>query len=317
MIIFMTFKLKLALGLGLVSSLSFAADLPHSMGSLGDSITAGAVADYTLHSWKKPTEAFSLIKKLMNSNGGRNLDVVERKDLSWSSGLDPKSRVMSHASHIKSLLHARGEDWNFETFNAASSGNTSYDVLNNQLPKLLQWSQKTLNQGAPDYVTLLIGPNDICGKDINEMVETKVFKKQVRTIVDTLIAANPSVKILISEIPDMERVWELAKDYRLSNIRGLQSCLDVWKKMKVCDNILTISDPAQRKQMRARVDEYNVALDELFLKYTKSDPDQVRIARGIFSSKFDLDALSADCFHPNIKGQNMLSDLTWQSSWWK
>ncbi len=309
----MVSKLKLVFGLcSLMSTIgsrvgSAAEPVPHSMASMGDSITAGAIADYSLESWKKPSHIYTLLKKLADLASSKNLEAVERKDLSWSAG---------HAKKIKAKLAARGEEWTFEHWNGAVSGHATNDIINDQLPRLLEWSRKHLNQGAPDYVTLLIGPNDICNKDIEKMTETSVFQSRVQKTIETLLNANSEVKILISELPDVERVWRIARDHKLSNINGARTCSDVWKRMPFCANLLTISDPKDRMRMRQRAEDYNISLDALDAKFQKIAPDQVRVAKGIYDSKFELSALSADCFHPNIKGQNMLSDTTWAYSWW-
>ncbi|HVJ65482.1 MAG TPA: SGNH/GDSL hydrolase family protein [Bdellovibrionota bacterium] len=281
--------------------------VPTSMGSLGDSITAGAIADYSLESWKKPSHILSLLKKLSDMGAGRNTEAFERKDLSWTVG---------HAQNFKKLLHAHGEDWKFTQWNGAVSGNASRDVLHEQLPRLLEWSRKTLNQGTPDYVTLLIGPNDICGKKVEDMVDTAVFKKNVHDTLSKLFSANPEVRVLISEIPDVERVWRIARDHRLSGIKGARTCGEVWKKMPFCANLLTVSDESDRRRMRERAESYNAALGEVVAEYGALHDDQVRMARGVYGSKFELGALSADCFHPNQKGHQMLTDTTWASTWW-
>jgi len=281
--------------------------VPTSMGSLGDSITAGAIADYTLESWKKPSHIFSLLKKLSDMGASRNVEAFERKDLSWTVG---------HAKHLQKLLHARGEDWKFEQWNGAVSGSASRDVLNEQLPRLLEWSRKTLNQGTPDYVTILIGPNDLCGKKVDDMVDTAIFKKNIQDTLERLFAANPEVHVLISEIPDVERVWRIARDHRLSGIKGARTCGEVWKKMPFCANLLTVSDENDRRRMRERAESYIAALGEVVAEYGAAHADQVRMAGGVYSSKFELGALSADCFHPNQKGHQLLTDITWKSTWW-
>jgi lysophospholipase L1-like esterase len=277
------------------------------MASMGDSITAGAIADYSLNSWKKPSHVFALLKKLSNLAGGENLEAVERKDLSWTA---------NHANRFKKLLNRKGITANLEHWNGSVSGHASKELAETQLPALLNWSQKTLGKGAPDYVAMLIGPNDICAKDISKMTETSVFESRIKHVIEALLKANSEVKILISEIPDIERVWALAKDYDLSPIKGARNCQEVWQKMPFCANLLTNPNPDDRLKIRNRVEEYNVALNALVYTYAKTHPDQVRVAAGIYEREFSLSELSADCFHPNTKGQNMLAETTWESGWW-
>ena len=44
--------------------------------------------------------------------------------------------------------------------------------------------------------------------------------------------------------------------------------------------------------------------------------DSIRFASEIYDYNFSDNDISLDCFHPNKAGQQILSDITWEKSWW-
>jgi lysophospholipase L1-like esterase len=91
-------------------------------------------------------------------------------------------------TYFYSFTHALRQSEGFiESYNLAYPGHTSNDVLKNQLPKALEKN--------PDFVTILIGINDI-----HNLVPQQKFKDNVLNIISQL-KAKTHAKITVISIP--------------------------------------------------------------------------------------------------------------------
>lgn len=287
--------------------------LPHSMASMGDSITAGMFANFRRQDFIFPWTRLYLIGELIFSSLGKNLDLKERRQLSWATGLDSRGRVQSHALRLEKLWDRRGSD--VAIYNAAVSGADS-EALESQYLRLRKWSEQTLQQAAPDYVTLLLGPNDICAKNVNEMTDVGTYQARVQNIVHALVASEGKTRVLVSTLPDVETLRKIALKARLSGIGLLGRCENLWKLAKTCPTLTLTNDPEDRARVAERVLAYNEALRQIVENEGKIFGDRVRLAPQTYDIKFTANDLSIDCFHPNPKGQQKISDATWAASWW-
>jgi lysophospholipase L1-like esterase len=285
--------------------------LPRSIASLGDSITAGALAHLDRRNAWQPGVLAYLTGEIIGGlfvDGGMVED-LEKKHLSWSTGLDDKGRVWTHARRLERLA-----GYELAVGNFAVSGSEAKDVLDEQVPELLDWSRRELGQGAPDYVTLLIGANDICADDSAGMTSTDEYKERVKSVVSQLVDASEGTKVLVSTVPDIASLKSKAENATLAPPL-YNRCKNLWETMKVCPT-LTRSTGAERERVRQRVKDYNTALGEIVAELRAAKGDRVRIAGNVATADYGKDHVSVDCFHPNPDGQQLLADKTWQSSWW-
>ncbi len=285
--------------------------LPRSVASMGDSITAGMFANFKRQEMIFPWVQTHFEIEMAAFFATKDVGVLERRRLSWSTGIDRSNQVTSHVSRILDLNGRR----RFPIFEAAVSGNDSSN-LQDQLNQILTWSRANLSQSAPDYVTILIGPNDICADSAAQMTDTQIFKDRVAAVAESLLSTSASTRILISALPNIENLRSVAKDAILTGVGATARCKDLWKLSKLCPTLTTISDPNERLIIAQRVVDYNQALQKIVEEKLNSYGDRIRFAPEPYNISFTANDLSLDCFHPNVYGQELISESTWKSSWW-
>lgn len=209
---------------------------------------------------------------------------------SWSTGNG--NQVNSHKKRLEKELGR-----SVVTDNSAKSGAVAGD-LDQQVTNLLT--------SSPDYVTLLIGANDICAwQDSFQDARDKFFQNVVGALT-RLIAANSSVKIVLAPIPDMYNLWET----------GVQNgCQTTWDVVRFCRALLA----SNRSDLdRQHFVEKWVSANDALAAAADQFPDNVKFIVEVQNLQFELDDISRiDCFHPSVKGQNLLSEETWKYGWFQ
>jgi lysophospholipase L1-like esterase len=292
--------------------------LPRSMASMGDSITAGALAHYKRTYAMNPLFDLVILTQLAATFLTGNLRFMEARGYSWSIGTSPDYQMVSHAHRLNYMMGGR-----LKTFNAAVSGNESADLFD-QFESIKEWSH-TKNRGQfPDYVTILIGANDVCAATADEMVTPDIYEQNVRDVVNLIHKENPNSKVLISALPDIESLRRTAKDAKLVGWGRFAKCENLWSRAQLCNTLTLIEDPFERARVGLRIKEFNAILRKLKTVVDLGEDEELSLARNpnvqvaekIYDTPFTSDLLSVDCFHPNFDGQNLISELNWKSSWW-
>lgn len=214
----------------------------------------------------------------------------DNKPYSWSTGNDRGAKSQSHAVRLKKLLGR-----SIVVSNQAVTGAVAKD-LNAQVGKLLA--------AKPDYVTVLIGANDLCGLNTKKPEETISKAQFVDAAITRLIASNASIKILVSAIPNMMRLRDL----------GVQNgCQGKWNTYGICKPLLSNKVSVEDRQIFSDTyAAFNRELSAIAQKY----PENVRFNDAVETFEFTWDLVSGmDCFHPSLAGQNRLADLTFESDW--
>lgn len=287
-----------------------AQELPKTMGSIGDSMTAGALASFRRQHFILPWEQIRILAKLVHYGTSRDMDAVEARHLSWAGGYDKHRKVYSHSYRLSAM--AGLDDRAIPTANVAVSGAESADIYD-QMLRLNEWSENNHDQAYPDYVTLMIGPNDVCADSAREMVSDTDYYSNVTNVVDEILSKSPKTKIMMGGIPNIESLRRVARKARLHV--GLK-CEQLWKTIKICPTLTTIDDPNERAMVANRVAQYNTALRDIASTRSESHGDRIRYANKPYEMEFTSKDLSVDCFHPNPEGQQKLADSTFESTWW-
>ena len=214
-------------------------------------------------------------------------DIANRK-YSWSTG--DSRRVASHFHKLKELLLTQVIDRK----NVAKTRSTSFDLAK-QLGKI--------NFPRIDYMTILIGANDVCDWGTDHADQLARFKDNVSEIITTVIAQNEEIKILIPAVPDMYHLYEIGK----------KRCQFKWNMFGVCPRLLHSSrTTAERQDFRGRLIDANQALAEL----ASENANNVKYIGELFDFRFTIEHTSSiDCFHPSVSGQGVLADITWNHGW--
>ena len=242
--------------------------LPNSMAAIGDSITQGF------------DDCCSL--------GSHPQD-------SWSTGSGwPSNGVLSHYQRILSVHPAIAGN----AYNDSVSGATVADSEGQ--------AQMAVAQGV-QYVTILIGANDVCTSTIASMTATSAFQTAFQSTMSTLESGLPGgAHVFVSSIPDIYQLWSV--------LHANPTAEAVWSGAHICQSMLATSNTeAQRQQVLAQEEADNAVLGQVCTQYTNCRWDDDATFDTAFSP---ADVSTIDYFHPSQAGQATLASLTWSSSWW-
>ena len=223
----------------------------------------------------------------MGFNSGAPLNQPQS---SWSTGTRSSDGVTSHRERLEAMGYA------VFARNVARSGAKAVEMPG-QLATLLRWA-------TPDYVTLLIGANDVCDWSEDHLRELGSFRKNVATTLATLIKHNPDVRVVLVPIPDMLNLWEVGLGSR---------CEKRWNRIPMCTNLLGRRvTPEQRSAFVSRLADANDTLASLAAEFSNN----VRFIASAETVDFERQHVSRlDCFHPSLAGQKLISDTTWNEGW--
>jgi lysophospholipase L1-like esterase len=264
----------LALGIALVlatvgtatsASAATAPPLPDSIAAIGDSITQAVDVCCFYGNWPGH---------------------------SWSTGHAPLDGIASHYERIRAQNPAiRGHRWN----NAVSGA---------RMTDAPAQARRTVDQGA-QYVTILMGANDLCGWD-GSLTPTATFRDQFRETLAILQAGLPNSHVFVASIPNLYQLWSILRTNPVAQV--------VWQAAGICPSMLNFfNSPADRQAVIDRERELNRALDEVCATWTNCRFDDYLTYNYDFTPSM---VSRLDWFHPSLAGQATLAALTWRASWW-
>ena len=211
------------------------------------------------------------------------------KQYSWSTG--NSTSIESHYTKLTEYF-----DHNIMVHNFAVAGAVAAD-LTSQVDKLLV--------EKPDYVTVLIGANDVCSWGDDYASDLDKFKNYFSTNVIRIIEHNPQVKLLIVPIPNLVRLWEVGKES--------SSCKFKWRLFGICQPLLGrgVTD-YQRQLFNERIEQ----ISQFYAEFAALYPANIIYDASLVTYLFDIKHISKrDCFHPSLAGQDLISQLTWSNGW--
>ncbi|MFI6908688.1 GDSL-type esterase/lipase family protein [Nonomuraea sp. NPDC050394] len=207
---------------------------------------------------------------------------------SWAAGKDP-----AVGSHFTRLGMKDGN------LNFAVPGSTSAD-LRAQVGKAVA--------AKAEYVTILIGAQDVCAGTEKTMTPVPVFERRVTESLAALRTGLPGARVFVASIPDLRRLWQAGKDNPIART--------FWTLGRICRPMLAAPDSTKRKdvqrraRVRDRVMDFNRVLERACAGY---GPNCRSDGGAVFSFPYTLDHISKwDFFHPNAAGQRALADQTFK-----
>jgi lysophospholipase L1-like esterase len=257
----------LSLLLGVGAAAASTPPLPRSMAAIGDSMTQAA--DACCWYGDHPTS-------------------------SWSTGSASWDGVRSHYERILAL-------------DGAISGHAYNDSVSGaRMNTAAAQASRAVAQGA-QYVTILMGANDVCTSSPSTMTSVSTFRQQYQTALATLDAGLPGrARIFVASIPDVYQLWQLYHSDATAQL--------VWGVAGICQSMLSPSrTEAGRQVVRQRNIDFNTVLQQECAKYPRCKFD----GNAVFSYQFTRSQVSKlDYFHPSLSGQAALASITWARSWW-
>ncbi|MFC0527037.1 SGNH/GDSL hydrolase family protein [Phytohabitans kaempferiae] len=239
-------------------------DLPSSMAALGDSISLGFGACFTMNHCQR---------------------------WSWSTGASPQ--VDSHYRRLRADNKAIDD----QASNYSSRGARAAD-LPAQVDKAVA--------AKVEYVTVLVGANDICRGTIDDMTPVADFRRAVDAALGRLRKGLPKAHLLVVSIPDLNRLWEVGHTE--------QRAVRAWSR-GICPALLANptstaeADVSRRSAVATRVDGYNSQLGAACKAYGKLCTYDGGAAHRV---RFTLNMINrVDWFHPDVDGQRKLAEVTY------
>jgi PKD repeat protein len=264
--------LSSALLFGLLPASAAAADPPPLAGSMA------AVGDS--------------ISQAASSGGSLGADYPQN---SWSTGTN--ATVNSHYLRLLAMNPAISG----QNHNRSVSGARMVD-LNGQMQQVVSLQ--------PDYVTVLIGGNDICTDTAAQMTSVSTFRSQFVTAMNTLTAGSPTTNVYVVSIPNVYHLWEIFKDNFFARF--------IWSIGNVCQSLLASplstadADVARRATVAQRNVDYNTQLAQVCATYVRCRFDN----NAVYNTEFTTSDAAGDYFHPSISGQEKLARVSWNAGFW-
>ena len=213
---------------------------------------------------------------------------------SWATG--DNAAINSHYLRIKTASPAIGPNF----YNDAQSS---------QVMAGLNAQMATVNGQAVDYVTVLMGANDVCQSSEAAMTSVVDFKSQFQTALNTLASGSPNARVFVLSIPDIYNLWSVL--HTNSNAAG------VWNNSGLCQAMLANptstaqADSDRRARVRQREIDFNGALSDVCAQFVHCRFDN----NLTFNNAYTPDDVSTlDYFHPSLAGQTKLAANTWPAT---
>ena len=213
---------------------------------------------------------------------------------SWSTG--SSAAVNSHYRRILAANPAIAG----RNFNAAHTG-ARMSALSGQVATVV-------SQGV-EYVTILMGANDVCTSSASTMTPTATFEAQFQAAMESLRDGLPNARIFVVSIPDVYHLWEI--------LHTNFSAVITWSLGGICQSLLAnpwsnaSADVARRQQVRDRNVADNAALAHVCAQFTQCRFD----GNAAFNLRFvPSDVSTRDYFHPSVSGQAKAAAATWAAT---
>jgi lysophospholipase L1-like esterase len=213
---------------------------------------------------------------------------------SWSTGGASWDGVNSHYERLRAL-------------NPAIAGRNFNDAVSGaKMASGPAEAQRAVTQQV-QYVTLLLGANDLCTSSPASMTAVDTFRSQLRETLRILMTGLPqNAHVFVASIPDVYQLWQI---YHTSFTARL-----VWDVADICQSLLAPNRTENQRQLvRQRNIAFNTVLAQECAAYTRCQFD----GDAVFEFQFARSHVSKlDYFHPSLAGQAALAGVTWQHSWW-
>ncbi|HJP71108.1 MAG TPA: PKD domain-containing protein [Candidatus Limnocylindria bacterium] len=231
------------------------------------------------------------ITQAASSAGSLGADAPQN---SWSTGTS--TSVNSHYLHLLSL----GADIGGRSFNRSVSGARMVD-LNAQM--------LALDSINPDYLTVLIGGNDLCTDTVAGMTSVTAFHDQFQQAMTTLRTVSPDTHVFVVSVPNVYQLWQLFKGNFWARF--------VWSVAGICQSLLANPTSTQSVdvQRRETVRQRNMAFNAQLAQVCAGFDHCLFDGNAVFNTPFAAGDVSGDYFHPSVAGQAKLASVTWAAGY--
>lgn len=287
---------------------------PRAMAALGDSISEALFSDFSLEHPPTTSQIMSMLKLAKQAKDQEERRVLFRARYakpshSWSTGQDESDFVLSHYERIKDFVPS------LQAYNFAVSGSQSKE-LGSQVSALLDVENE---KGIDfDYVTLMIGSNDLRGDSLEELSTPDVFLNNVGSALRRLLDANPDRRVLVVGLPSIHSIFESSSDIiALSLWTGAYTCADIREQIYGPMVIFKKENTEPYDLSKILAKQYDDGLGVLVMTIQEQYPRAaLRFVRDYGLPLKQNKSLSLDCFHPSPWGQAEIAEATWNRGFW-
>jgi lysophospholipase L1-like esterase len=212
---------------------------------------------------------------------------------SWSTGATNYDGISSHYERLRSL-------------NPAIAGHAYNDAVSGaKMAAAPTQAARAVSQGA-QYVTILLGANDLCTSSPATMTSTDTFRSQFQQAMATLMQQSPKPYVFVASIPNLYQLWQV--------LHTNATARWVWANFRICQSMLAATrTEAERQQVVEREQAFNQILAEGCGAWARCRWDGGAVSAYAFSAS---QVSRLDYFHPSLSGQASLARVTWAASWW-
>ena len=234
------------------------------------------------------------ITQAASTLGGLGTDSPQN---SWSTGTS--ATVNSHYLRLLAL-------------NPAISGqNFNLSVSGAKMVNLVGQMERAAAL-RPQYLTVLMGGNDICTSTEAAMTEVGAFRDQFIAGMAALRLTSPETQVYVVSIPRVMGLYELFKGNFWARF--------IWAIAGICQSLL--ASPTSTNQgdidRRARVAQRNADFNAVLAEVCAAPASQPCRTDGgaVYNTSFAASDVSGDYFHPSTAGQAKLAAVTWARGYW-
>lgn len=209
---------------------------------------------------------------------------------SWSTG------TSTVTSHYQRLLAA----------NPQISGHVYNDAKTGAKMAALDAQVTTAASQGVQYLTVMMGANDVCTSSRSTMTPTATLQSQFQTALTDFFAPDPNAHAFVSSIPNVYQLWSL--------LHTNSSALNAWSSFGICQSMLASTNTeADRQAVLSQEQADNNALATVCAQFVNCKWDNLATFNYQFAAS---DVSTIDYFHPSVSGQTHLAATTWSASFW-
>jgi lysophospholipase L1-like esterase len=271
------------------------------MAAMGDSMSAASLAGTYLQPVPQDRPRDGL--------GGDGQLYENRSSFSWTTGLN----IRSHYVRLRDIYRRNGEE--LAVFNIAEPG-----AMSEKLLAQADWIRKKMKDGYRRlaYVTLLIGGNDSCSGKTPEGIPNEEIRENILKALAKLseIKQDRPIRVLMVSLPKIPDL-KLPAIANRETFLGLH-CLDLFKSPAFyCKNLAKWRTPAEyRREVGVMERKWQTLRDVASEARTRFPNLDIAFASSFEKLSITGDHLASDCFHPNAKAQDMMSEAFWAEQPW-
>jgi lysophospholipase L1-like esterase len=157
-----------------------------------------------------------------------------------------------------------------------------------------------------EYLTILMGANDLCTSSKSTMTPTATFRGDFQAALNDFFSRDPTARVYVSSLPNLYQLWSV--------LHGYWQAESAWTTFGICQSMLSIwNSEADRQAVVAQEVADNQALQTVCSQFASCRWDN----NSGYNFKFPASDISTvDYFHPNLQGQNAIAAVTWAASYW-